>query len=59
MLTKSIIITTNSNDIDWEIFRECSFAIMGGEQKEGMTYEEYKKKHPMHWDVAKETNVAN
>ncbi len=58
MLSKSIVITTNSNDIDWEIFRECSFVIMGGEKKEGMTYEEYKKKHPMHWDFAKRTNVT-
>ena len=34
----------HSNDIDWEIFRECAFAIMDGEKKEGMTYEEYKKR---------------
>jgi|TARA_R110000824_G_scaffold383500_1_gene577103 hypothetical protein len=54
MLSKSIVITYNlaiSNDIDWEIFRECSFKIMGGEEIEGMTYEEYKLKKP--WPIKK------
>ena len=47
MLNKSIIITTNSNDIDWEKFRELSYCILGGKFKTGMAYKEYKLKNPL------------
>jgi len=47
MLSKSIIVTTNSNDIDWEKFRELSYCILGGKFKTGMAYEEYKLKNPL------------
>tara|TARA_B100001063_G_C16325476_1_gene339625 strand:+ start:37 stop:210 length:174 start_codon:yes stop_codon:yes gene_type:complete len=34
---------TDTHKFDKEIFKECAFAIMGGDKKEGMSYEEYKK----------------
>ena len=40
------VVTTKGSEMigqDWERFRELCFAILDGEEKEGMTYEEYKK----------------
>jgi hypothetical protein len=40
------VVTTKGSEMigqDWERFREVCFAILDGEEKTGMTYEEYKK----------------
>ena len=42
---------TDTNKFDKEIFQECAFAIMGGEEIEGITYEEYKKKNTKKYNL--------
>ncbi len=47
-ISNTLVLTTTTKESemkgqDWERFRELCFAFLDGEEKTGMTYEEYKK----------------